>query len=336
VATEDEGCGDANEVAMEFMQELTQHKSMKKNLSETVTKARTLRKYVPYRDTLQRAESIILTPEIDKMVGYLYHMIEQNVCDITDPWQFIVDMVAVLSDQAGKKRTLLFEGEPSSGKTLLQNVICSVYEPFEIGLINSQSGRSTFWFSDLIDKSIYVGEELILDQINAQAVKMLFEGNSQLKTDIKFGDHQAVPYRPVIITANLPIWRFCSEEARPIKARCLFARFRRRFVAKDFTRQRKVQRQVWIQLTTTALSLRTTQLRSDSDSLALPTLSTLLQQESARATIPRQNNLRSLAVLDGYTCAYPTDNTGQETSGIQSNKRPCSKGSSDGTEECDG
>jgi len=268
--------------AQTFVCGLTQHKNLKKVLTETVAKAAITCPYISYEERIRGNSSVDqhIVADVDLAVDMIYHLIKCNIIEAQkDPWQFIANIDAVMSDRAGKRRTLLFEGDASSGKSLLASVITAMYEPHEIGLISTQNSNSTFWLQDVIGKSVYMAEELMLDEKNVQAVKMLFEGNPLLKSDVKFADHQMIPYRPVIVTTNHTLWRYCSQESQPIKQRVLLGHFRKRYDAKEFTRNRTVQAHAWRKLVSYSRNIRQSDLLVSVCRAGLESVSALYSKE---------------------------------------------------------
>lgn len=128
----------------------------------------------------------------------------------------------------GKERTVYLQGVANSGKTSLLLLLTSVYEQFEKGKFGPQAIASQFWLQDLYDKEVYVGDEVLVNQVNVQTMLLLMEGNSDLSTELKHKDVRYLEAKPVIIANNVPIWQHCCAFAKAILARCLWIKLMKR------------------------------------------------------------------------------------------------------------
>ena len=88
----------------------------------------------------------------------------------------------------GKRKTVYFVGGANAGKSTLQDIICCPYEYYERGSFDVQGSTSTFWFQRLIDKAVYIGEEIMAEQKSVQTLKKIMEGNMTLDTDAAYRD----------------------------------------------------------------------------------------------------------------------------------------------------
>jgi hypothetical protein len=153
----------------------------------------------------------------------------------------------VLYDKAGKKRSILMYGEASCGKSLLTSIMCSVYDQWQVGNFVMQASKSQFWLQGLINKSIYVGEEIQPDHDQAQILKLLMEGSPMTTTDVKFCEPVILVYRPVIVTGNRPIWFNCIAERGPFLERSVRLEFMNK-IKTNITRDRQSQARAWTYL----------------------------------------------------------------------------------------
>ena len=132
----------------------------------------------------------------------------------------------VLTRRGGKKNTLIFIGASDSGKSTLVDTLLSHIPNYDVGNFQPPNSRnpSSFWMSDLRDVRFYRCQELHMeDPTTVQTLKLLFEGNENLKTEIKYRSPTMVKPRPIIITMNGHnqncIWQHCSSEKEAIKNR---------------------------------------------------------------------------------------------------------------------
>ena len=215
-----------------------------------------------------------LSPQANRICNVVCGILN-NFCRLTNytrhsqyRWQYYVTLIdGVMNRKFGKRNSLCFHGPPSAGKTLLRSVIESVVPVHLVGRFGVQGARSQFWFQSLVSKVLYCGEEISLDPMCAESVKMLMEGNPSLTTDIKHGESVAVPPRPVIITSNDPIWSMVGKECGPIRERCFEFAFVRWHGMGDTSYDRSHQAEAWRFLVSEAAkAVSLDSLRSDCDS----------------------------------------------------------------------
>ena len=103
-----------------------------------------------------------------------------------------------------KISTLIFIGASNSGKSFLSAILTAAFEDYELGIIQSVSGRpGDFWLQDCLGKELYVCEELVLSTIDIiQRFKAVMEGNCSLDTNVKYCGNKSIPRRPFIVTMN--------------------------------------------------------------------------------------------------------------------------------------
>lgn len=112
-------------------------------------------------------------------------------------------------------------GSSNAGKTLLMTILSSVYEDYEIGRLQPRGFESTFWMEQLIDKELYLCDEIFAVPVTIDSLKMLFEGNSNLMTDIKYQGARHIPKKPVICACNNEITSLIPNAYDAIANRCV-------------------------------------------------------------------------------------------------------------------
>lgn len=118
---------------------------------------------------------------------------------------FLTDCFKIINMILPKRNTLVFIGKSNSGKSILCDVLLSVYETYELGFFNLPPSRNTdqFWLEPLIGAAIYRAEEVfVANEDHIVKLKQLFEGNPALVTPIKYKNPIIVPRRPVIVSMN--------------------------------------------------------------------------------------------------------------------------------------
>lgn len=244
--------------------------SLKKQITEILNRVTMLEVSMSYRDRLHMfpVSRSTVCPETKRVANCIWRILCRNVevCNEDIPyecqgcphsaqrcWFLIAYMARILFDKCGKRRSLMFYGTPSSGKSLLASVISACVPDNLIGRLTMQGARSTFWFQSLLCKSLYIAEEISLCDQTAQAFKLLLEGSRSLTTDVKFADHVAIEYRPVIVTSNDPCYVNVNREQGAFRERGLELRFINQ-VATTCSRERKHQAEAWALLTMEALA----------------------------------------------------------------------------------
>ena len=170
--------------------------------------------YVTARDSL--------TPKQKRLVNVMYETFFNNVrieCGIDTsmlsslsyderamelPWLILSRIAYLLQDKLGKRKALFFWGPPSSGKSLMCSILSSVVPDDLVGQFNMCGMRSSFWLQSLLHKALYIGEEIVLEEVSAQTLKLLCEGSRSNYTDVKFADAIKIEPRPTIVTSNVP------------------------------------------------------------------------------------------------------------------------------------
>ena len=148
--------------------------------------------------------------------------------------EFCHEVFNVMNMTNHKKRTLLLYGDSDSGKSLLGNLLTSVYSEYEIGNVScpTSNQQSDFWLQDCIGKEVYRMEEMVIEyQAILQRIKQLMEGNRGLDTNVKYGDNKKILPKPVLITMNAKyeydiVGRF-QDELEPFLNRCFHLNMRK-------------------------------------------------------------------------------------------------------------
>lgn len=134
--------------------------------------------------------------------------------------RLIPTIKSVLNGTCGKKGAILLQGPPSTGKSIIVKIFCAKWDRRNIGVITRSCDNNTFWMQDLIHKDVYVGEELCLSDVGADAFKLVLEGHFLASTDVKNKDKVGLPRRPIILTSNFNICYLCPRQTESVLARC--------------------------------------------------------------------------------------------------------------------
>ena len=163
--------------------------------------------HLPYLPLIERIPEITVSDPImlavfEKAFTVWFSMIAtENNISSESVLKAIVDTLC-LTDP--KISTLIFIGASNSGKSFLSAILTAAFEDYELGIIQSVSGRpGDFWLQDCLGKELYVCEELVLSTIDIiQRFKAVMEGNRSLDTNVKYCGNKAIPRRPFIVTMN--------------------------------------------------------------------------------------------------------------------------------------
>lgn len=136
-------------------------------------------------------------------------------------WSAIFNVMTRGPRSGSKVRTVYMQGPASTGKSSVMQLLTSVYDIREIGRFGPQGSTSQFWLEDLVGKEVYVGDEAPANPLNIQQYLLLLEGNSALKTEIKYGGKPTLRPKPVVIASNQHIYANCQAYARAVHDRCL-------------------------------------------------------------------------------------------------------------------
>lgn len=142
--------------------------------------------------------------------------------------ELIVRIFNVLCGRDSKKRGLILIGLSDSGKSMFANLHTAFYERSEIGYFSAPGQYcSPFWLSKLVGKSMYRGDEIVLENVEPmQKFKQLTEGRSNLETDVKYKAAQRINVNPSITTCNREntndFYKHMNHEEKAIKNRCEF------------------------------------------------------------------------------------------------------------------
>ncbi len=205
--------------AAEIHRSLSMRGNCRKIIGSAVENARLIVPRKSYKERVMGLDHVkVDAKEYDKAMHDFTRIILHNRIDMRKVFQ-------CLYGELGKRRTLYLFGAANSGKSSLLNMLSSVYRSHEIGRIGAQDIQSNFWLQDLIDKELYVGDEILVSQVNVDTVKLLCEGSKNLCTEIKYGNKQLLPARPVMIANNIPMCNNIQGHASAIRARCVEYQF---------------------------------------------------------------------------------------------------------------
>ncbi len=203
------------EEAKEIHRNLSMRGNYRKIVGSAVENARLIVPRKSYKERLVELEHVkVDAKEYDMAMNNFTRIILHNRLDMRLIFQ-------CLYGKLGKRRTVYFVGSANSGKSSMLNMLSSVYRSHEVGRVGAQDIQSNFWLQDLIDKELYVGDEILVSQVNVDTVKLLCEGSKNLCTEIKYGNKQLLPAKPVMIANNIPMCNSIQGHAAAIRARCV-------------------------------------------------------------------------------------------------------------------
>ena len=110
----------------------------------------------------------------------------------------------VLSFKSQKLGLILY-GYTNSGKSLLDNLLTSMYNVWDIGVFSCLPGTQVnqFYLDGLLNMFIYRSDEIVFEHLSVVLImKNLLEGSKILNTDIKHKSKQHISTAPVIINMN--------------------------------------------------------------------------------------------------------------------------------------
>lgn len=98
-----------------------------------------------------------------------------------------------------KINTLWLYGSPNSGKTMLARFIC---DDFLCAYLTTQGQDSDFYYANMLNKSLVLGEELLCLPRNAEDFKSIF-GGCEIDVNKKYAENkERLSRTPMIITSN--------------------------------------------------------------------------------------------------------------------------------------
>lgn len=128
-------------------------------------------------------------------------------------------IVSVIQQTCGKRGCLLLKGVPGAGKTIVIKLIASLYNKDEIGIFSRQE-ETKFWLQDLVNKKLWIAEEMTLTDEQADLFKSLADGSQYVSTEIKNRGRQWLTRVPLIVTSNFPITCMCPRQHKSVMERC--------------------------------------------------------------------------------------------------------------------
>lgn len=150
-------------------------------------------------------------------------------CNGDDVSQLINDLAHWILNLNHKKKGLIIFGPSNTGKSLLLNLLASVFAPHEVGFFQCPMGAnpSNFMFQNCANTRVYVCNEMIFENINlVQVFKELFEGSKTMETDVKHKAPQRLDPNPVGLTMNADsrtgCFKYVPKEASAFDNRALF------------------------------------------------------------------------------------------------------------------
>ncbi len=143
------------------------------------------------------------------------------------------DIIDTIHGLNGKRKTIWLTGEANAGKSTMFNMILSIFDKGDIGVLSNQDIRNMFWLHDCIGKKVVLGEELTIGPDNVDTCKMLFEANSYLKANQKGGCAMYLQHQLCLISSNLDIMRAVGGHRTPLESRMIKCTLNKPFTEKD-------------------------------------------------------------------------------------------------------
>lgn len=181
------------------------------------------RKLITYEERIEN-----LTVD-DDIKGPLFTWLESVALENNENVEsMMLRMFNVLCHRDSKKRGIILIGLSDSSKSTFANLLTAFYARSEIGYFSAPGQyTSSFWLAKLVGKSIYRGDEIVLENVEpTQKFKQLTEGCSNLETDVKYKGAQRICVNPSITTCNgkrkVDFYQHMEHEAAAINNRCEF------------------------------------------------------------------------------------------------------------------
>lgn len=115
-----------------------------------------------------------------------------------NPERFVEAVHDVLNSKEFKKNSLKLWGISNSGKTFIARLLCKY---FVCALVDNHASEQPFFFSNFLNKSIILIDELYVTSATCEAYKSIL-GGAPIDVDKKFNHKQLLQRTPVIITSN--------------------------------------------------------------------------------------------------------------------------------------
>ncbi len=149
--------------------------------------------------------------EREEMDAFIKHMgLSEKEC---------VEIVDTIHGINGKKKTIWLTGDANTGKSTFFNLILSIFDKQDVGILSNQDIRNMFWLSDCAFKKVILGEELTIGPDNVDTCKMLFEANSYLKANRKGTEAVYMEHELCLISSNLDIMRAVGGHRSALESR---------------------------------------------------------------------------------------------------------------------
>lgn len=115
-----------------------------------------------------------------------------------NPVHFAESLKKVLNEEHPKVNTLKIYGSPNSGKSLIGQLIASV---FISCYCNNHGSENEFFLSNFLNKALILCEELYVTQATSEDFKSVL-GGAPIDISKKFQEKQILSRTPVIVTSN--------------------------------------------------------------------------------------------------------------------------------------
>lgn len=127
--------------------------------------------------------------------------------------------------KTGKRGCLYLKGPANCGKSLLVRLIAAYFGYEHCGLV-SRCEENRFWLQGILDKRLVIAEEFNCTDIQADQLKLHFEGSPFAQVEIK--NQSAVKLKrrqPWVVSTNFEITGMCPRHCHAIEERLIRVTF---------------------------------------------------------------------------------------------------------------
>lgn len=130
-------------------------------------------------------------------------------------------IVQWLQGETGKRGCLYLKGVPNSGKSIITRMIAALIGYDNCGIVQRGS-ENRFWLQNIEGKSLVIAEEFIMTDLEADQLKLHFEGSPFATIERKNKPAKRItPRIPWIVTSNLEITCMAPRHTAAIYERVL-------------------------------------------------------------------------------------------------------------------
>lgn len=136
---------------------------------------------------------------------------------------FIVGLIKVIQRKSGKRNTFYIMGRSNTGKSMLLETFVRSYFNNAFGC-PSGNYNSGFPFNDCVNQRVLLIEEPAVTERNHEDYKKIMGGQA-MRCDKKYAGSGEVPPTPVLMTANVPVWKYVPSQEETFRNRCFIFYF---------------------------------------------------------------------------------------------------------------